>query len=94
MHHIFAIIDISKRRIHLSRERWAHIQKHPEMSDQIEAIKETLQQPDEITNFSHDDSVRFYYKYYKENRTYLFISVKYLNGKGFIITSFYTDKVR
>jgi len=39
---------------------------------------------------------RFYYRYYKDRKTakYLLIIVKYLNGQGFIITSFYTDKIK
>jgi len=36
---IFEIYDISGRKIHLSKERWSHIQKHPEMVNQIENIK-------------------------------------------------------
>ena len=67
---------------------------HPEMSNQIESIKNTLEKPDVIIQFEYDLDVRFYYKYYKERKGYLFISVKYLNGKGYIITSFYTDKIK
>ena len=67
---------------------------HPEMANQIENIKNTLEKPDVITPFEYDFDVRFYYKYYKERKEYLFISVKYLNGKGYIVTSFYTDKIK
>ena len=91
---IFETEDKSGRKIHLSKERWAHIQKHPGMSDQIEQIKETLENPNVINKFEYDPDVRFYYKYYKERKEYLFISVKYLNGKGFIITALYTDKIK
>ena len=62
-------------------------------SGQIEQIKETLTNPDKITKFDYDPDVRFYYRYYKERKEYLFVSVKYLNGEGFIITSFHTDKI-
>lgn len=91
---IFEIKDKTDRKIYLSKERWAHIQKHPEIANQIEKIKETLQSPEIILKFEHDPKVYFYYRYYKERREYLFISVKYLNGEGFIITSFYTDKIK
>lgn len=94
MDYIFVVTDKSKREIYLSKERWFHIQRHPEMSNQIEQIKETLIQPNTIIKFEYDPNVHFYYKYYKERREYLFISVKYLNGNGFIITSFYTDKIK
>ncbi len=91
---IFEIRDKSRRLIHLSDERWSHILEHSEMTNQIEQIKETLTNPDVITLFERDKFIRFYYKYFKERKEYLFISVKYLNGKGFVITSFYTDKIK
>lgn len=90
----FVVQDKTGRLIHLSCERWSHIQKHAKMSDQIETIKETLESPLVITSFEYDDHVYFYYRYYKDKRMYLFVSVKYLNGDGFIITSFYTDKIK
>ena len=86
--------DKSGRIIYLTGERWIHILKHAEMSNQIEQIKDVLLHPDKITDVSYDLDVRFYYKYYKDRKEYLFISVKYLNGEGFIITSFYTDKIK
>ena len=91
---VLGIKDKSGRMICLSKERWNHIQKHPEMSGQLEQIKETLESPDVINEFEFDLNVKFYYKYYKKRKEYLFLSVKYLNGKGFIITGFYTDKIK
>ena len=64
------------------------------MSDKIEQIKETLLNPTKITIAGYDEEVKFYYRYYKDRNECLFISVKYLNGEGYIITSFYTDKIK
>lgn len=89
---VFESIDITGRKIHLSQERWAHILQHPEMANKLEQIKYALQKPDKIDTFEIDPKVHFYYKYSKEEKQYLFISAKYLNGEGFVITSFYTDK--
>lgn len=86
--------DKTGRNIYLTQERLNHIQKHPEMADQIEQIKDTLKSPDIITKFPYDRKARFYYRYYKERNEHLLVLVKYLNGEGFIITSFYTDKVK
>ena len=91
---IFEIRDKSGRNIHLSDERWTHIQKHPEMSGNIEQIKETLVKPTLIIPQDYDPNVRFYFRFYKDMKKFLFVSVKYLNGDGFIITSFYTDKAK
>lgn len=92
---ILEIKDKSGRNIYLTKERWNHVQKHPEMSDQIENIKDTLTRPLTIRRFEYDEGVRYYYSYFK-NRTvakYLLVIVKYLNGKGFIISAYYTDKI-
>ena len=94
MPRIFESKDKSGRNIYLTDERWKHILKHPEMDNQLEQIKHTLLHPDTITKIEQDPDVRFYYKYYKNRKEYLFISIKYLNGEGFIITSFYTDKIK
>ena len=93
MNYIFEVVDKSRRKIHLSRERWLHILMHPEMSNQIESIKNTLEKPDVIIQFEYDLDVRFYYKYYKERKEYLFISVKYLNGKGFVLTAYFVPRI-
>ncbi len=92
MPRMFETKDKSGRIIYLTDERWKHILKHPEMANQLEQIKDTLLHPDTITE--QDPDVHFYYKYYKSRKEYLFISVKYLNGKGFVITSFYTDMIK
>ncbi|OIO41954.1 hypothetical protein CO155_01480 [Candidatus Pacearchaeota archaeon CG_4_9_14_3_um_filter_35_19] len=34
-----------------------------------------------------------YYKHIKEEKAYLLVGVKYLNGKGFVITSFLIRKI-
>jgi len=54
---IIDVKDKSGRTIHLSNERWKHIQRHPEMSDSLEQIKEALQNPDVIKEFVYDPDV-------------------------------------
>ena len=94
MPRIFEVKDKSGRNIYITDERWKHILKHPEMANQLEQIRDTLLHPDTVTKVEKDSDVRFYFRYYKDRKEYLFISVKYLNGEGFIITSFYTDKIK
>lgn len=92
MSRIFETKDKSGRNIYLTIERWKHILKHPEMANRLEQIKDALLHPDTVTTIEDDPDVRFYYRYDKSRKEYLCISVKYLNGEGFIITSFHTDK--
>ena len=93
---IFEIKDKSGRNIYLSNERWKHITKHPEMQDKhiLEKIKDTLIKPDTIISESYEVAIHTYYRYAKERKKYLLVSVKYLNGEGYVITSFYTDVIQ
>lgn len=87
---VFKIKDKSGRIIHLSTERWKHIQEeHPQINNS-EELKQTLINPLKITPSKYNpENVRYYYRYIKESRKYHFVAVRYLNGEGFIITSFH-----
>ncbi|MBS3157637.1 hypothetical protein J4442_05730 [Candidatus Woesearchaeota archaeon] len=96
MSFIFEIEDKSGRKIHLDKKQWEHIAKeHPEVN-KLEYIEETLKNPLKITTYEYDDTIKYYYKYFKERKTtkYLMIIVKYLNGKGFIITAYFVRYIR
>lgn len=91
---IFEIKDKSGRKIHLSKERWKHIiTKHPNMVDKLEGIKQTLIKPILVVPHKFDETMRNYYIYYKRQKNYLLVSVKYLNNKGYVATSFITRKI-
>ena len=93
---VFEMIDKTNRKIHLSKERLKHIQKHPHMQDPIENLKRTLKNPTAITYNEKDEKVTYFYKEFKEMDSferYLLVSVKYLNGGGFVITSFFTNRI-
>ena len=98
MDDIFEIKDKHGKEIHLSKERWTHInQDHPEMADYIEEIKETLKNPDKIATFSFEENVKRCYKYFKSRTSpakHLLAIVKYLNGKGFIITAYFVRHIK
>ena len=91
---VFETIDITNRLIYLTRERFKHIMEHRNMQNKLELIKETLEKPHKIIGCDENENVGLYFRYYNDIRRYLFVSVKYLNGKGYIITSFYTDKIK
>ena len=88
---IFEIQDKTGKWVYLPQKQWTHIrQDHPGVQD-IEEIKNTLENPLIINESKYDpEKVRYYYQYNKEKRRYLMVAVKYLNGKGFIITAYYT----
>ena len=90
---IFSVI-VGGRKIHLSDKQWKHIINfHPNV-DNFEKIKEALSNPLIIKKDNFDSSLNYYYKYDKTKNMHLMVSVKYLNGDGFVITSFYIKKIR
>ena len=91
---IFEVVDKSKRRVYLSKERWKHIiTEHPEIT-KIEELIQTLTIPTKILSSDRDPNVKWYFLYKKERKRYLKVSVKYLNGVGYIITAHYTTKIQ
>ncbi len=92
MNYIFEIIDKSRRKIRLTKKQWSQIlRKHPYMANLIEEIKETLIKPLIIKDYSLEEDIRYYYSYLKNRKLpykYLLVIVKYLNGEGFIVSSY------
>ena len=97
MENIFEIQDKTGRKICLTKRQWKHIRKkHPEV-DAIEELEKTIKNPNRITNDFFDEAVAHYYKYFKYKKSpwkYLFILVKYLNGKGFVITAYLEKNIK
>ena len=94
MDYVFEIADKTGRLIHLSKERWSHIvQHHPDMAGKEENVKLSVTTPTIIVPHKYDDKTANYYRYRKETHDYFLIVIKYLNGKGFIKTAFYTSKL-
>jgi len=94
MDYVFEVLDKTGRKIHLSKERWDHITtKHKNMPDKMDDIRKALTNPTIIVPHKYAEDMRNYYLYYKSNRTYLLVSVKYLNGEGYVATSFITKKI-
>ena len=63
------------------------------MDKYFEEIKETLSKPTIIVPNKFDEKRSNYYLYFKERKRYLLVGVKYLNGSGYITTSFVTRKI-
>lgn len=89
--------DYSGRNIRLTANRLEHILTRLEMAGQEEKIRETLLTPDKIKKSNYDPDVLLYYKLYEQTpvtKKYLLVAVKVDNGEGFILTSFFTDKIK
>jgi len=100
MSNIFEVIDKTGRKIRLTKERWTHISSpispHAYMTNYSEEIKETLMKPDKIVQSTSNENKTNYYKYYKNrksNSKFLKVIVKYLNGVGFVISSYFVRSI-
>ncbi|PIN90033.1 hypothetical protein COU57_04950 [Candidatus Pacearchaeota archaeon CG10_big_fil_rev_8_21_14_0_10_32_14] len=95
---VFEILDKTGRKIRLTKERWGHITSpeslHPYITNYLEEVKQTLEKPEVIVCNKYDDMKANYYKFLKERKQYLLVAVKYLNGDGFITTSFITRRIK
>ncbi len=90
--------DIHNRQIRLTDERQVHIEAdHPEMSGQINKIRETLLNPDKVIRSKTDPEVELFYHYYSVTpvtEKYLCVVVKVLGDNLFIITAYFTDTIK
>ena len=83
--------------VRLDEDRWRHVLGHPEMKNQRSRVEETLVDPDEIRENARSSSIWLFYKLYANtpvSQKYLLVIVEILNGEGFIVTAFFTDKVK
>jgi hypothetical protein len=94
MDSVFEITDKTGRKIILTENRWEHIIQHKGMEQYLGEIKDVLINPDFTVPHFYDKTKRNYYKYYKNKKRYLLISVKYINGEGEVKTAFMTRKIR
>ncbi|MBI4149294.1 DUF4258 domain-containing protein [Candidatus Woesearchaeota archaeon] len=90
----FEVISKLGKRIVVTTSRLDLIAKtkHPEISGKEEEVRETLYNPDEIRLSKSDATVYLYYKYY--GGLSLSVVVKHKNGEGFVVTAYYTDRIK
>lgn len=92
MSYVLEVVDKSGKTIRLSKERWSHVQQdHGEVS--LHDIEQTVTHPTKVTSSDRDGEVLWFYRYIRPKKQYHFVSVKYLNNHGFIITSHYATKI-
>ena len=90
--------DIHNRSIRLTEERQLHLQTaHPEMTDSMPRIAETLAGPDTVVQSRTDETVELFYRHYPSTPVtskFLCTVVKVLPDDNFIITAYYTDTIK
>ena len=81
--------------VHTTPAYWGVITtiKHPIMAGQLEGVKETLGNPDEIRVSKRNPDVYLFYKA-KETRRWICVVAKDEKGSGFLITTYPTDAIK
>lgn len=83
--------------VRLTEVQWEHIfSKHPEMVDQQERIRATLESPERVYVVPRRQN-HHYYRLFDQTpvtrKKYLAVIVKHLNQDGFVITAYYTTQI-
>jgi hypothetical protein len=95
---VFEVIAKFSKKIALTMRGYGHIsERHPEVSGEIEKMKETLVNPQVIRRSMYDDTVWMFYRLFEKTpvgRKYLMVGVKLYNIEGTVITSYFTDKIK
>jgi hypothetical protein len=89
--------DVWGFKISLTDKRKMHLLEHPEMSGQEDKLSETLLEPDAVIQSRSDDSVKLFHRFYDRltiGDKFLCVVVKYTEAGTFIITAYFTDKVK
>ncbi|MEW6110020.1 MAG: DUF4258 domain-containing protein [Nitrospirota bacterium] len=90
----FEVKTQSGKNIRTTRSHWELISKlkHPEIEGKETEVKQCLSNPIEIRKSSEDPDVYLYYAPYMTY--YICVVARHLNGEGFIITAYITDKIK
>jgi len=96
---LFEIHAITCRAIRTTSAYWRYIMeiKHPESFKQIapkaaELVMDTLSKPKVVVREKLDPCVYLYYRRFGEY--FICVVAKHLNGDGYIITSYKTDRIK
>lgn len=89
--------DFEGRSFRFTDERMNHVSGHPEMKPMMQAIEETLTQPERVVQSLTDPEARLYYRFYRSTpvgEKYLCVVGKLRAGDAFILTAYLTDSIK
>ncbi len=90
----FTVVCVLGKRVSVTEDYWQKIVtiKHPSMAGKDAEVQQTLTDSDEVRESRSDPVVRLYYRQY--GSLHLCVVVKHLNGSGFIVTTYFTDRIK
>lgn len=90
----FEVLCFLGKKIAVTEQHWNYIvdMKHPIMRGMEAEVIETLKHPEEVRKSKKDPNTYLYYKMF--NTKFFCVVCKHLNERGFIITTYMTDKIK
>lgn len=90
----FEVISVLGRKIRVTESHWNFIvqHKHLEINGLEREIQEALIGPETVRKSQEDENVFLYYR--KFHKLFVCIVCRHLNGDGFIITCYLTNKIK
>jgi hypothetical protein len=90
----FKVESVLGIRIRVTKSYWGLITlvKHPSIKGLEYQVMQAIKSPVQVRRSLRDPSVHLYYKKF---RKYFIVAVcKHLNGEGYLITAYLTDKIK
>lgn len=83
-------------RVRTTEAHWREIveRKHPVMASRLGEVRGALRSPEQVRRSRWDPSVHLYYRAEQGTPYHVCVVVKHLNGEGFIITAYRTDRIK
>ncbi len=90
----FEVTSSLGKRIRVTKPYWNFIitAKHPMMTGKEALVKDALMNAEEVRRSNKDKEVFIYYKRMKKH--FIAVVCKHLNGSGYIITTYITDRIK
>jgi hypothetical protein len=90
----FEVTSSLGKRIRVTKSYWNFIitAKHPMMAGKEALVEDALMNAEEVRRSNKDKEVFIYYK--RTKRYFIAVVCKHLNGSGYIITTYITDRIK
>ncbi len=91
---LFEVVTPLGFKVRTTRSYWDKIVfKHPDLSNRLEDIKQTLAKPQLIRRSSHDENIMLFYQH-GIKRWVVAVARKVNQAEGFLVTAYRTDAMK
>src|SRR3989337_2148043 len=95
---VFEVVSKFSKKITLTKNGYGHVsERDPEVSGEVEQMRETLVKPQTIRKSMYDTKVWLFYRLFPKtpvSEKYLMVGVRVFNDEGLVITTYFTDKIK